>query len=89
MRLESFFQLLNVFWSYKFFFLHFKANETFRLIDTVNEYAKEWLNISSTLRAFLLQNSTEQNLKSIKQVTFLSYIIIFVSLINTVNDYIR
>ena len=38
------------------------------MIDSVNDYAREWLNISSTLRSFLLQNSTEDNLKAIRQV---------------------
>lgn len=45
-----------------------KANETFRLIDSVNDYAREWLNISSSLRSFLQQNSTADNLKAIRQI---------------------
>ena len=41
---------------------------TFELVDTINNYAREWLNISSDLRDYLMKNSTKHNLEAVKQV---------------------
>ncbi|XP_053393737.1 ATP-binding cassette sub-family A member 2-like isoform X2 [Mercenaria mercenaria] len=45
-----------------------KANDTFKLIDSVSDYAKEWLTISSDLRLYLSKDSTRQNIKTIQQI---------------------
>ncbi|CAC5402030.1 ABCA2 [Mytilus coruscus] len=45
-----------------------KANQTFQLIQEVNIYARKWQNVSAELRAYLLENKTEHNLISIRQM---------------------
>lgn len=45
-----------------------QANATFAMVDRINEYAEKWLNVSAQIRAYLLRNTTEHNLQSIREV---------------------
>ena len=45
-----------------------QANETFTLIDEISRYASKWLNVSSQIREYLMKNTTEDNLDSIREV---------------------
>lgn len=45
-----------------------KANETFRLLDTVTQYAKKMLNISRDIRDYLAQNSSDYSLAMLKHM---------------------
>ncbi|KAL3242105.1 hypothetical protein MRX96_021472 [Rhipicephalus microplus] len=44
------------------------ANETFRLLDTVTQYAKKMLNISRDIRDYLAQNSSDYSLAMLKHM---------------------
>ena len=46
----------------------FQANATFAMVDRINEYAEKWLNVSQQIRQYLEKNTTEHNLKSIREV---------------------
>ncbi|XP_052239441.1 ATP-binding cassette sub-family A member 2-like isoform X2 [Dreissena polymorpha] len=45
-----------------------KANETFELVSSVSNYAREWLSISSDLRAYLQQDTTRRNIEAIRLI---------------------
>ena len=45
-----------------------QANATFAMVDRINEYAEKWLNVSAEIRQYLQKNTTEHNLKSIREV---------------------
>jgi len=50
------------------YFVCKQANGTFALVDTVSEYARKWKKISAEIREYLLQNTTDHNIKEIIQV---------------------
>ena len=45
-----------------------QANSTFLFIDSIGDYAREWLSISQELRDFLHKPKTERNLQAIREV---------------------
>ena len=45
-----------------------QANSTFQFIDSIGDYAREWLSISQELRDFLHKPKTERNLQAIREV---------------------
>ncbi|KAL8562888.1 hypothetical protein ACOMHN_004580 [Nucella lapillus] len=45
-----------------------KANATFEFIDSIGNYAREWLNISQELHDFLRKPKTEHNLQDIREM---------------------
>ena len=45
-----------------------QANSTFQFIDSIGDYAREWLSISQELHDFLRKPKTEHNLQAIREV---------------------
>ena len=46
-----------------------QADGIFLLLDRISQYATKWLNVSSEIREYLLQNDTKVNLDSIRNVS--------------------
>ncbi len=49
----------------------FQANGTFAMLDEISVYARKWLNVSGEIRAYLMENDTDSNLDSIREVSHL------------------
>jgi hypothetical protein len=47
---------------------YLQVNGTFELVDVISEYARKWLKISADIRAYLMLNTTENNMQEIVQV---------------------
>ncbi|GAB1604923.1 ATP-binding cassette sub-family A member 2-like, partial [Argonauta hians] len=45
-----------------------QANQTFALLDRINEYAEKWMNVSDELRLYLSRNETAEHLDSIREI---------------------